>query len=84
VIAPSGMAFYTADLFPAWKGSLFVGGLASQHIARLTLKGDRVIGEEWLLSDLDERFRDIVQGPDGALYILTDNPRGRVLKLVPR
>jgi glucose/arabinose dehydrogenase len=84
VIAPSGMAFYTADLFPAWKGSLFVGGLASQHVARLTLKDDRVIGEEWLLSDLEERFRDVVQGPDGALYILTDNPLGRVLKLLPK
>jgi glucose/arabinose dehydrogenase len=84
VIAPSGMAFYDAGLFPAWKGSLFVGGLASQHLARLTLKGDRVVGEEWLLSDLDERIRDVVVGPEGAVYVLTDNPQGRVLKLVPR
>jgi glucose/arabinose dehydrogenase len=84
VIAPSGMAFYAANLFPLWKGSLFVGGLASQHLARLTLKGDRVTGEEWLLTDLGERIRDEVVGPDGALYLLTDNAVGRVLKLVPR
>jgi glucose/arabinose dehydrogenase len=84
VIAPSGMAFYDAALFPAWKGSLFVGGLASQHLARLTLKGDRVTGEEWLLQDLGERIRDVVVGPDGAVYVLTDNARGRVLKLTPK
>lgn len=82
VIAPSGMAFYNADLFPAWKGSLFVGGLASEHLARLTLKDDKVVGEEWLLQDLGERIRDVVVGPEGAIYLLTDNPRGRVLKLV--
>jgi glucose/arabinose dehydrogenase len=84
VIAPSGMAFYDAGLFPAWKGSLFVGGLKSQHLARLTLNGDRVIGEEWLLTDLGERIRDVVVGPEGAVYVLTDNSQGRVLKLVPR
>ena len=84
VIAPSGMAFYDADLFPAWKGSLFVGGLAAARLVRLTLKGDLVIGEEWLLADLGERIRDVVVGPDGALYLLTDDDRGRLLKLVPR
>lgn len=84
VLAPSGMAFYDAALFPAWKGSLFVGGLKPEHLARLTLKGDRVVGEEWLLKDLGERIRDVVVGPEGALYLLTDNDRGRVLKLVPR
>lgn len=84
VLAPSGMAFYDANLFPAWKGSLFVGGLKPEHLARLTLKGDRVVGEEWLLRDQDERIRDVVVGPDGALYLLTDNDRGRVLKLVPK
>jgi glucose/arabinose dehydrogenase len=84
VIAPSGMAFYDANLFPAWKGDLFVGGLAGHRVSRLTLKGERVTGEEWLLTDLDERIRDVVVGPDGALYLLTDNERGRVLKLVPR
>jgi glucose/arabinose dehydrogenase len=84
VIAPSGMAFYDANLFPAWKGSLFVGGLASTHLARLTLKGDRVVGEEWLLQDLGERIRDVVVGPDGAVYLLTDDANGRILKLAPK
>jgi glucose/arabinose dehydrogenase len=83
VIAPSGMAFYDAALFPAWKGSLFVGGLASTHLARLTLKGDRVVGEEWLLQDLGERIRDVRVGPDGALWLLTDSGDGRVLRLAP-
>jgi glucose/arabinose dehydrogenase len=84
VIAPSGMAFYDAALFPAWKGSLFVGGLAGEHLARLTLKGERVVGEEWLLADLGERIRDVVVGPDGAIYLLTDSDQGRVLKLAPK
>jgi len=83
VIAPSGMTFYTADLFPAWKGSLFIGGLASEALVRLGIEGERVSGEERLLTDLDERIRDVAQGPDGALYLLTDNEDGRVLKLVP-
>ena len=84
VIAPSGMAFYDAALFPAWKGSLFIGGLSSRKLVRLTLDGDRVTGEEWLLQDLDERIRDVRVGSDGAVYLLTDNAKGRVLKLVPR
>jgi glucose/arabinose dehydrogenase len=83
VIAPSGMAFYTADLFPAWKGSLFIGGLGSTCLVRLDIKGERVTGEERLLRDLKERIRDVVQGPDGALYLLTDNDAGRLLKLAP-
>ncbi|HUF46866.1 MAG TPA: PQQ-dependent sugar dehydrogenase [Vicinamibacterales bacterium] len=87
VIAPGGMVFYTGDLFPAWKGSLFIGGLESTNLVRLDLKGERVTGEERLLTDLQpqrERIRDVEQGPEGALYLLTDNPQGRVLKLVPR
>lgn len=86
VIAPSGMAFYTADLFPAWKGSLFIGGLGSTSLVRLDLDGERVVGEERLLTDLQperERIRDVRQGPDGAVYLLTDNTAGRILKLVP-
>jgi len=82
VIAPSGMAFYTADLFPAWKGSLFVGGLAPKYVARLTLEGNRVTGEERLLQG-KARFRDVRVGPDGALYLLTDEDNGELLKLVP-
>ncbi len=87
VIAPSGMTFYTGDLFPAWKGDLFIGGLGSTNLVRLTVKGDRVVDEERLLTDLQpnrERIRDVRQGPDGALYLLTDNAQGRVLKLVPK
>ena len=86
VIAPSGMVFYTGDLFPAWKGNLFIGGLGSRNLVRLTINGERVVDEERLLTDLEprERIRDVVQGPDGALYLLTDNPQGRVLKLVPK
>jgi glucose/arabinose dehydrogenase len=84
VIAPSGMTFYTGSLFPRWKGSLFVGGLASTNLVRLTLKDNKVTGEERLLKDLKERIRDVEQGPDGALYLLTDNKAGRVLKLTPK
>ena len=91
VIAPSGMIFYTGDLFPAWKGSLFIGGLASNHLVRLDIKGERVTGEERLLQGQSagptakpDRFRDVRQGPDGAIYLVTDMPQGRVLKLVPK
>jgi len=87
VIAPSGMVFYTGDLFPAWKNNLFIGGLGSTNLVRLTIDGEKVVDEERLLTDLQptrERIRDVVQGPDGALYLLTDNPKGRVLKLAPK
>jgi glucose/arabinose dehydrogenase len=87
VIGPSGMAFYTGDLFPEWKGNLFVGGHATRDLVRLTLKGDRVVAEERLLKDLQpaaERIRDVRQGPDGALYLLTDSSTGRLIKLVPK
>ena len=87
VIAPGGMTFYTGSLFPAWRGSLFIGGLGSSNLVRLSVEGDRVTGEERLLQDLQpqrERIRDIVQGPDGALYVLTDGGSGRLLRLVPR
>ncbi len=82
-IAPSGMAFYTGDLIPEWKGSLFVGALSGQALHRLALDGDRVIGEEVLLGDLGQRIRDVRAGPDGALWLLTDDPQGRVLRIVP-
>jgi glucose/arabinose dehydrogenase len=87
VIAPSGMVFYTGRLFPAWQNSLFVGGMGSMNLVRLSLKGDTVTGEERLLQDLQpqrERIRDVRQGPDGALYLLTDNAKGRILKIVPK
>ena len=82
-IAPSGMAFYTGELFPAWRGSLFTGALASQILVRLSLKGDAVTGEERLLQNLNERIRDVRQGPDGALWLLTDSSAGRILRITP-
>src|SRR5215204_4766418 len=87
VIAPSGMVFYTGKLFPAWQNSLFIGGMGSMNLVRLTLKGEQVTGEERLLQDLQpqrERIRDVRQGPEGALYLLADNPKGRIIKLVPK
>lgn len=84
VIAPAGMAFYQADAFPAWKGSLLIGALAGKHVARLTLDGERVVGEERLFTELGERIRDVIVGPDGALYLATDNTQGRVLKVAPK
>ncbi|HVV42119.1 MAG TPA: PQQ-dependent sugar dehydrogenase [Nitrobacter sp.] len=82
-IAPSGMAFYTGTLFPKWKGSLFVGALKAKMLVRLSLKGDRVTGEERLLQNLNERIRDVRQGPDGALWLLTDSDAGRILRVSP-
>jgi len=86
VIGPSGMAFYTANLFPLWKESLFVGGHATYDLVRLSLDGNRVVGEERLLIDMQPRprVRDVRQGPDGALYVLVDSTAGKLLKLVPR
>lgn len=82
-IAPSGMAFYTGDLFPAWKGNLFVGALAGSHLARLVLDGEKVVAEEKLLAGEGERIRDVRQGPDGALYVATDSGNGRILRIAP-
>jgi aldose sugar dehydrogenase len=81
-IAPSGMLFYTGDLFPEWKGNLFVGALAGQHLARLVLNGERVVAEESLLTDFKQRIRDVRQGPDGAVYLLTTG--GGLVKLTPK
>ena len=81
-IGVSGMAFYTADAIPGWTGNLFVGGLARPGLYRLTLDGDRVTGEERLLADLGKRIRDVRQGPDGALYLLTDAPNGEILRII--
>jgi aldose sugar dehydrogenase len=82
-IAPSGMTFYTGDLFPAWRGNLFIGALAGELLVRLEVRGDTVGGEERMLHKLGERIRDVRQGPDGALWLLTDNSAGRVLRVVP-
>lgn len=80
-IAPSGMAFLTSERYPGWKGELFIGALRGQALYRLTLEGRRVVGEQRLLDPLNERIRDVRQGPDGWLYLLTDSADGRVLRI---
>ncbi len=81
-IAPSGMAFYDATLFPSWKGSLLVGALAGKHVARLVLDGDRVVGEERIVTD-HGRVRDVRVGPSGSVWILTDEDDGELLEVTP-
>jgi glucose/arabinose dehydrogenase len=83
VIAPSGMAFYQGDLFPKWKGNVFIGGLATRVLVRLELDGERIVHEERMLRELGERIRDVRAGPDGALWLLTDNSAGRLLRVTP-
>jgi aldose sugar dehydrogenase len=80
-IAPSGLVFLTSDRYPGWKGSLFMGTLRGQQLVRLTVDGNRVTGEERLLENLGERIRDVRQGPDGWLYLLTDSNDGRIVRL---
>lgn len=75
VLAPAGMTFYTSGVIAEWQGNLFIGGLASQHISRLVLSDGRVVAEEWLLINEGQRFRDVCEGSDGALYSVTDGGR---------
>jgi glucose/arabinose dehydrogenase len=82
-IAPSGMAFYTGDRFPRWRGDLFVGALRDQMLVRLRLDGEKVIAEERILKGTLGRIRDVRNGPDGLLYLLTDDPRGVLARLEP-
>jgi glucose/arabinose dehydrogenase len=84
VIAPSGAEFYTGTAFPEWRGSLFIGSLVDTNLVRLVLKNNRVVGEERLLADRRQRIRDVRQGPDGALYIVTDEENGELWKISPR
>jgi glucose/arabinose dehydrogenase len=94
VIAPSGLAFYTGNLFPQWKDSVFVGGLNGMMLDRLTLANGKVVAEEPLLTDLRARIRDVRVGPDGAVYVLTDSgtptvspntpQTSKLLKLTPK
>jgi glucose/arabinose dehydrogenase len=81
VIAPSGMTFYTGSLFPAWRGSLLIGGLVARGVVRVSLQGQQVTGEERI--SLGRRIRDVRQGPDGAVYVLTDEASGEILRLTP-
>ena len=82
-IAPSGMAFLTSDRYPGWQGSLFIGALRGQALVRLTLDGDRVTGEERLLTGKALRLRDVRQGPDGLLYLVSGGDDGAVWRLRP-
>ena len=82
-IAPSGMAFLTSDRYPAWRGNLFIGALRGQALIRIELAGNTVVKQERLLQTLNERIRDVRQGPDGLLYLLTDNADGRILRVLP-
>ena len=82
-IAPSGALFYTGDKFPAWRGSLIVGALAGSLVARLEMKAGQITGETRYLEAYGKRIRDIAQGPDGYIYLLTDEPDGALLRLVP-
>jgi aldose sugar dehydrogenase len=82
-IAPSGMAFLTSDRYPGWQGSLFVGSLAHQQLVRLTVGDGTAVEKERLLGDLGERIRDVRQGPDGLLYVLTDSEDGQIIRLDP-
>ena len=84
VIAPSGAQFYTGDLFPAWKNSLFIGALKEMRLVRLTIDNGRVTGEEHLLTDRGHRIRDVRQGPDGALYVVTDDENGELWRIAPK
>lgn len=79
-IAPSGMLFYTGNLFPEWRNNLFIGALAGRHLVRLVTKGNTIIREEKLLEN-SARIRDVAQGPEGALYLLTDEKNGKLIKI---
>jgi glucose/arabinose dehydrogenase len=82
-VALSGMIFYTGDKLPGWKNSIFVGGLSGLQVVRLEVKDERVVGEEKLLRERCRRFRDVRQGPDGLIYLITDDANGEILRLAP-
>ena len=83
-IAPAGIAFYDGRLFPEWRGDLFVAEMVGRTLVRLVLDGERVIAEERLLTDLNTRIRGVNEGPDGALYVMTDGNGGKILRLTPK
>jgi glucose/arabinose dehydrogenase len=83
VIAPSGMMFCSGKLAPEWERNIFVGGLRAESLVRLELEGRKVLHEERLLENLGERIRDVVEGPDGAIYVATDADNGKIFRIVP-
>ena len=84
VIAPGGMTFYEGAMFPGWNGNLLVTGLGGKQLARLVLQNNRVVGEERLLTDLNARIRDVAVGPDGAVWVITDEDDGKLVRLAKR
>jgi glucose/arabinose dehydrogenase len=82
-IGPSGLTLYSGKLFPAWQGSLFLGALVNREVRRLTLEGNQIIAEEALFAELGERIRNVKMGPDGALYLVTDGPQGKIIRVLP-
>lgn len=84
VIAAGGMTFYDGAMFPGWRGNLLIGGLGGKHLARLVIENGRVVGEERLLTDLGERVRDVAVGPDGAVWVITDEGDGKLVRLATR
>lgn len=84
VISPGALTIYSGKLFPEWKGDFFIAGLSSQALIRLKLEGDRVVGEEHLLTKRSDRIREVVEGPDGALYLLTDGEKAQLLRVTPK
>ncbi len=84
VIAPSGAEFYSGQAFPEWRGNLFVGALKDQMLVRLVIEQGKVVGEEHLLKERGRRIRDVREGPDGALYVTTDDDNGEVWRITPR
>jgi glucose/arabinose dehydrogenase len=83
VTSPGALSIYKGTLFPEWKGDFLIAGLSSKALIRLRLKDDKFIGEERLLAERGDRIREVVQGPEGAVYLLTDDDDGKLLKLTP-
>lgn len=83
-IAPSGLAWYEGDAFPAWQGDLFVGALVDKEVRRLDMENGQVVAEEAVFSEIDLRIRDVRTGPDGFLYILTDSEAGKIIRVRPK
>jgi glucose/arabinose dehydrogenase len=83
VIAPSGMIFYSGKAFPEWKGDLFVGGLRATALVRLELEGEKVVSEERLLTNFGYRIRDVAEGPEGEIVVITDEDNGRIIRISP-
>ncbi len=81
MIAPGGQTFYSGAMFPGWEGNLLVAALKEKNITRLVLDGDRVVGEERLLTDLGERVRDVAVAADGAVWAITDEENGKLVRL---